>query len=128
VIQQYCSRADRGFRQESPVKLAVLLLILLAGCAEPLTVTSQQMAVASNWDVCTYTTMGGTLAPMAQGEVNRRGIDCGPIYNAQAAKRQADAAALQNAANYFNRAPAPVAPMMNCSSYRIGNTIQTDCR
>lgn len=106
------------------------LAVLMAGCAAPITVTSQEMAAAANWDVCRYTTMGGTLAPMAQGEANRRGLDCAPIYNAIAAKRQADAAALNQAAQYF--APRPVQPMpfpqqRSCRSYRVGNDIQTDC-
>jgi hypothetical protein len=111
--------------------MRALLLIpafVLAGCAAPLTVTTQEMTAASNWDVCRYTAMGGTLAPMAQGEANRRGLDCTPIYNAMAAKRQADAAALNQAAQYFAPRPAPVRSIVNCNSYRIGNTVQTDCR
>jgi hypothetical protein len=112
------------------MKLAIIPLaaVLLAGCAAPLTVTGQEMAAASNWDVCRYTTMGGTLAPAAQGEANRRALDCAPIYNALAAQRQSEAAALNQAAQFF--APRPAAPSVNvnCTSYRRGNTVQTDCR
>ncbi len=111
------------------MRLAILTAAaLFAGCAAPLTVTSEQMAVASTWDVCRYTTMGGTLAPMAQGEVNRRGADCGPVYQAMTQQRASEAAALNNAAQYFNRPPPPLPQTTNCTSYRVGNRVETTCR
>jgi hypothetical protein len=107
---------------------ALTAAALLAGCAAPITVTTAQLAAASNWDACRYTTMGGTLAPMAQAEVNRRGVDCGPIYQAMTQQRANEAAALNNAAQYFNRPPPPLPRTTNCTSYRYGNQVETTCR
>jgi hypothetical protein len=112
---------------EEPMKLVLLTLVAaLAGCAAPITVTTAQLSAASNWDACRYTTMGGTLAPMAQAEVNRRGVDCSPIYQAMTQQRANEAAALNNAAQYFNRPPPP--RPMNCTSTRWGNQVETTCR
>jgi hypothetical protein len=74
--------------------------------------------------------MGGTLAPMAEAEANRRALNCLPYYQAIQQQRNRQADAMDQAARYF-LAPATT-PMprssMSCNSYRMGNTIQTDCR
>lgn len=103
--------------------LLLIPALLSAGCATTQTDPRQ----VSNWDICAYTMNGGNDAAVAQAEANRRGLDCAPYYQAILARRQAQSQALQNAANYFAPRPAPAPTMMNCSSYRIGNTVQTDC-
>lgn len=102
-----------------------LAALALAGCAGP-----RPAAEFSNIDICKYTMQGGQNATVAQAEANRRGLDCTRYYGAIQAQRNSEAAALQNAANYFNR-PAPPMPLppqpINCTSRRVGNTVQTDC-
>jgi hypothetical protein len=107
------------------MRLALLTLTaaLSAGCA--VTVTSDQMTAASNWDVCRWTTMGGTLSPMAYGESLRRNLDCAPYLQALTQQRANEAAALNNAAQFFNRPPPP--RPVNCTSTRWGNQIDTTC-
>ena len=104
---------------------ALLLIpaLAIAGCA----ITPQQMAQQSNWDVCRFT-MGGPHSGVAQNEAGRRGLDCAPLYPAIAAKQQADAQALANFQRALNPPRPAYRPPMNCNSYRLGNTIQTDCR
>jgi hypothetical protein len=99
------------------MRLAILTAALLAGCA---TVVPPHQA--SNEDVCINLTIP-EYAPTAQREAARRGLDCRPYF----AQREAQNRALSNAAQYFNR-PAPLPPrQINCTSYRAGNTWQTDC-
>jgi hypothetical protein len=109
--------------------LSVAAGLLLAGCAA----TPQQMAQQSNWDVCRFT-MGGPHSQVAQNEASRRGLDCTPLYPAIAAQMQAQSAAIANFQRSIAPAPAPLTftpiqrPQVNCTSYRLGNTVQTDCR
>jgi hypothetical protein len=104
---------------------ALLLIpaLLVAGCAA----TPQQMAQQSNWDVCRFT-MGGPHSQVAQHEAQRRGLDCTPLYPAIAAQMQAQNAATANFIRSINPPPAQFPRQTNCTSYRIGNTVQTDCR
>lgn len=104
------------------MKTLLLIPVLLAGCAA----TPQEMARQSNWDVCRFT-MGGPHSQVAQNEAARRRLDCAPMYPAIAAKLQAENAAIANFQRTLN--PPPVyRPTVNCTSYRAGNTVQTDCR
>jgi hypothetical protein len=82
----------------------------------------------SNWEICEYTMGGGNNAMVAQNEAHRRGLDCAPYYGAIAAKRSSEAAAMNQAAQYFLAPRGPVLPRpINCQSYRVGNRIDTDC-
>jgi hypothetical protein len=105
--------------------LLIPALLVAGGCAAP--VPASQV---SNYELCQYTMAGGRDAQVAQAEATRRGLDCTAYYPAIAAQRAREAAALESAARYFQ--PQPVAPMpfprqTNCTSRRVGNTIQTDC-
>jgi hypothetical protein len=65
---------------------------------------------------------------VAQRDARRRGLDCRQYYSAILQKRQADANALNNAAQFFNRPAAPIQRPLNCQSYRMGNSIETTCQ
>lgn len=104
------------------MKALLLIPVLLAGCAA----TPQQMAQQSNWDVCRFT-MGGPHSQVAHNEARRRGLDCVPMYPAIAAKLQAENEALANFQRTLNP-PRAYRPAVNCTSYRLGNTVQTDCQ
>jgi hypothetical protein len=99
------------------MKSLMIAVALLSGCA-----TNIPTHLASNEDVCRNLTYP-EYAPTAQQEAVRRGLDCRPYF----ARMEAQSRALNNASQYFNR-PAPQRPRpLNCTSYRAGNTVQTDC-
>jgi hypothetical protein len=105
------------------MRYLVTLAAVLAGCAA----TPQQMAQQSNFDVCRFT-MGGPHSAVAQNEAARRGLDCTPLYPAIAAQMQAQNAATANMLRALQPRPAPSFPQpISCSSYRLGNRVQTDC-
>jgi hypothetical protein len=105
------------------MRVLLLVPILLAGCATPIPATQ-----VSDISLCRYQWGGGQDAVVAQAEAQRRGLDCTPHFPAIAAQEQAREAA---ASAWFrsmatqNQRPAP--QMRSCNSYRLGNTIQTDC-
>jgi hypothetical protein len=104
--------------------VCLVTLGLLAGCASQVPAGS-----VSNIDLCTYTLYGNAQDKVvSEQEAQRRGLDCAPLYPAIIARRQQQGQALQNAADYFNRPPAPAPRTTRCNSYQVGNTIQTDCR
>lgn len=113
----------RASSELATMKLATLTCALLAGCA----FTPQQMARQSNYDVCRFT-MGGPHSAVADAEARRRGLDCSSMYGAIAAQEQARNAATANFLRSINPPPRPAPAPINCTSYRIGNTVQTDCR
>jgi hypothetical protein len=104
---------------------ATFSALVLTGCA----MTPQQMQSQSNWDVCRFT-MGGPHAGVAEAEMRYRQLDCSPMYPAIAAQQQNMNQAAQN---YLRSTQQPAYQMQvprqtSCTSYRIGNTVQTDCR
>lgn len=101
----------------------VLSVAALAGCAAP--IPADQV---SNFDLCRYT-MGGPYARSAEVEAARRGLDCRPYYPAIQQQRANQNAATQQFIQSLQppRAPAP-RPPVSCTSYRVGNTVQTDCQ
>lgn len=105
------------------MRTLIPLVAVLAGCA----ITPQDMAQRSNFEVCRFT-MGGPHSQVAHYEAQRRGLDCAPLYPAIAAQQQREAAALSNAAQFFTPRQAPASRPTNCTSYRIGNTVQTECQ
>jgi hypothetical protein len=106
------------------MKLAlVVLAAALAGCA---TNSPEYVARQSNWDVCRLS-MGGPHSSAAEAEAARRGLDCRPYYGAIQGQMQRESAVLQQMLAP-RPAPAPaIAPAMYCRSYRVGNSVQTDC-
>lgn len=101
------------------MRIIILSAALLAGCA-----TNPQEL--SNYDVCRFT-MGGPHARAAEIEASRRGLNCPAMYGAITAQESARNAATANFVRQINP-PAPAArPPVNCTSYRAGNTIQTQC-
>lgn len=121
------------------MRLAILTATaLLAGCA---TYTPQQLTAAARGSNDLQLCEALYNLPSDQGayfyaEIRRRQVNCSQfegVFAARDRKRQQEAAALQNAANYFNRPmqpmPAPAfRPPVNCTSYRLGNTVETSCQ
>lgn len=127
--------------------LALACSAALVGCAtepKPLPVLTpdiaQQMSAA---DLCLgLSTFRPGNASVAQQEVYRRGINCNDhaaaIQALQQARAQREAVILQNSLNRPAYQPYQVNPYQiptpqmprqtNCTSYRVGNTVQTDCR
>jgi hypothetical protein len=105
-------------------KYFIIGVAALAGCAA----SPQQMAQRSDWDVCRFT-MGGPSSSIAEQERQRRGLDCRPLYPAIAAHMQAQNAATANLIRSMTPPPpAQPAGPVSCTSYRVGNQVQTDCR
>jgi hypothetical protein len=104
------------------MRLAILTAAaLLAGCAVP---ASQ----VSNVELCRYALFGSSNDQVvAEREARRRGLDCAPLYGVLLQKRQQEAAALNNAAQFFNRPAAPAQGPVTCDSYRLGNRVETTC-
>lgn len=101
-----------------------LVLLAIAGCA-----TQTDPMTVSDWEICEYTMQSGNNGVVADAEARRRGLDCRPYYPAILAKRQQQGQALRDAASYFNRPAPAIAPpqSVHCTSYRAGNTVQTNC-
>lgn len=104
--------------------LLFLPTLALAGCA----LTPDQMRARSNYDVCRLG-MGGPSSANAQYEASSRNLDCSRYWGAIVANQQAQNAATANLLNALNPTPPPPmpAPPMRCNSYRLGNSIQTNC-
>lgn len=104
---------------------AIVGALLLAGCAS----SPEYVAGQSNFNVCRLT-MGGPHARAADAEAARRGLDCrryyGAIQQQLANENAATNAAIRALRPQPSPAPAPRAPV-NCTSRRVGNTVQTDC-
>jgi hypothetical protein len=106
------------------MRVAIVLgALALAGCAGT---PAEQV---SDFELCRYTMRSGNDAMTAQREARRRGLDCAPLYPAILAREQQRTNALNQAAQHFNRPPPPSpAHPVNCTSYRVGNTVETTCR
>lgn len=118
-------------------RLLLLAPILFAGCAGPSAEEAMRIvANSSDFSLCE----DQVIAParyqgIIAAEVNRRGVSCGQYMQAIAIRQQAKANQLANenaaTANFLraiNPPPAPFPRQTNCTSYRVGNTVQTDCR
>jgi hypothetical protein len=106
------------------MRSALFFLVILAGCAS----TPEQMAQQSNFDVCRFTT-GGPHSAVADQEARRRGLDCQPYYPAIMQQQANQNAATQNLIRSMQQPvyQMPIRPSVNCTSYRAGNTVQTNC-
>jgi hypothetical protein len=104
------------------MRAVIGIVLLLAGCA-----TSQEyVASTSDFTVCRFT-MGGPHARAAEEEARKRGLNCPAMYPAILQKQAQENAATQTYINSLQR-PAPAPMMRSCNSYRMGNTVQTDCQ
>jgi hypothetical protein len=99
-----------------------LVSLALAGCAA----SPQHMAAQSNFDVCRFS-MGGPHAAVADAEARSRGLDCTPYYPAINQRQANQNAATQNFIRSMQQPAPAMRPPVNCTSYRIGNTVQTQC-
>lgn len=99
------------------MRLALIALVALTGCAT----SPEYVASQSDYNVCRLSTtpFGG---PAAKQEIARRRLDCRPYMGAIASDNAANAALIRSTQ------PTPIQQPMNCTSYRAGNTVQTDCR
>lgn len=103
------------------MRSVLLACLVLGGCAS----SPEYVARQSNFDVCRLT-MGGPHSRAAEEEAARRGVDCRPLYPAISARQAQENAAVQQ---YINSTrPAPISPSKSCTTYRAGNTLQTDCQ
>jgi hypothetical protein len=97
-----------------------LVALLLVGCAS----SPEYVAQKSNFDVCRLT-MRGPHARNAELEAQKRGLNCTAYYPAIQQQMANENAAIQNMQRALQPPPRPAAT--NCTSYRVGNTIQTNC-
>jgi hypothetical protein len=104
------------------MRYAIAACLVLAGCATG----PEYVASQSNYDVCRLT-MGGPHARNAEWEARMRGLDCQPYYPAIQAQEANRNAAMTNAIRALQPQPAPPSRMLNCTSYRVGTTVQTTC-
>ena len=104
------------------MRLAILgSAALVAGCAVP-------AAQVSNMELCRYVLFGSSDDQVvAEREAGRRGLDCKPYFPVLVQRRAAQDAALNNAAQYFNRPAQPATGPVTCDSYRLGNRVETTC-
>lgn len=125
------------------MKVAVLLTALLAGCAsqpqgQPI-LTPEVAQQMSAMDLCRGTLYFRPInAQTAREEASRRGLDCTALYGAvqadEASRRAAAVQLMQNQPPVYQPQPAYQLPMpaprqqINCESYRVGNSVQTNCR
>lgn len=115
------------------MRLAILTAALLAGCAA--TYTPQQLTAAARGSNDLQLCEALYSLPSEQGvyfyaEIKRRQVNCSQfeaIFAARDRRRQQEAAALNNAAQFFNRPAAPAQGPVTCQSYRLGNSIETTC-
>lgn len=103
------------------MRIAVVACLVLAGCAS----SPEYVASRPDFTVCRFT-MGGPHARAAEDEARRRGLNCPAMYPAIQQQMAIENAATQNYINGLQR-PAPAPLMRSCNSYRVGNTVQTDC-
>jgi hypothetical protein len=125
-------------------KLAVLTVVILAGCqtAPSLDQIQARAGNASNYDVCRAILLAPQdVAQIAQGEAQRRSLDCAPFADAvmqEQAQNNANRAAVAQqllarpAAQPYQLQPYQmqphIQPQVNCQSYRVGSTVQTHCQ
>jgi hypothetical protein len=106
--------------------LIAAAVVALAGC-DTMTV-AEKLPNLSNYQVCE----GVVLAPQhvaaqAQQEAYRRGLNCNQYTSAILSQRQASDNATNNLVQQLLTPAAPMQRQTSCRSYRVGNTVQTDC-
>jgi hypothetical protein len=113
-------------------RLLLPVILLVGGCAteESLRAT---VGNASNFQLCRAIMLAPqNVANIARGEAASRNLDCAPYAGLIMQNQQAsDAATSQAIQNLLRPAPPPqiqLPQQTNCTSYRIGNTVQTNCR
>jgi len=106
-----------------------LCAVAVTGC---MTIEDHRAAAAgsSNFQVCrAYFVAPAAIAGVAREEAARRGLDCAPFAQAvMQSERANDAATNALARQLLAPRPSPIPQQTSCTSYRVGNTIQTDCR
>lgn len=119
------------------LKLMIPAAVLaLAGCATaPPVLTAQQAEQMSVVDLCLgVVTFRPNNAATAYAEVMRRGINCQDHQQAiQAVQQQRGAAAAAAMGMYrpiqpYQLRPYQTPPRTNCSTVRIGDSLQTSCQ
>jgi len=102
---------------------------LVAGCAATPEQVAQALPSMSNIEICRGVMIAsGQKAAMAQGEAARRGLNCSQYFGAIQQQDAQQNAAVQNYIQSL-KPPAPGFPATtNCTTVRIGNTLQTQCR
>lgn len=111
--------------------IVVLAGAALAGCATQ--ITHQQMQAMGTFQLCEALILGRVSPPdHFLNEVSRRGDNCNrymPMIQARQQQRQAESDALFRASQQLLQQSQQPMPnrIVNCSSNRIGNTVQTQC-
>jgi hypothetical protein len=114
------------FALKSIACLAVL--VTLAGCQ-----TTQDLEArvgnASNFQLCRAIFMApNNVASIARHEATNRGLDCAPYASAIFQNEaQADAARSALAQQLLIQSRPAYSPPVSCQTYRVGNSLQTDC-
>lgn len=106
-----------------------VLVMTLAGCAATPEEARQRLPYLSEFQVCEGAILARPeVAMLAQQEANRRGLDCSRYASAVMQQQQNQNAAVQNYIQSLNPPAQPFRPMVNCTSYRRGNNVETECR
>ena len=110
--------------------VVVVVLGVLAGCQSTENLRAR-VGNASAFQLCHAMFMAPQdVASIAREEAARRSLDCAP-YASAVLQNEHNADAARNALAMQLLSPRPAPPMpqtINCNSYRLGNTVQTDCR
>jgi hypothetical protein len=114
------------------MRLLILAAALLGGCA---TVSNEQKAAnAPPARLCEAYFYGpAEVSRVSANEAARRGLNCNDFRQEAALlyqQRMQNQAASDAATNQLSRqllTPAPAPRVRTCNSYRVGNSVQTDC-
>lgn len=102
--------------------------LTLASCATPEQLQAR-VGNASNFQLCRAIMLAPqNVAQIAREEASRRSLDCEPYASGVLQSERANDAAANALAQRLLSPPQPAyQPPVSCRSYRIGNTVQTDC-
>ena len=115
--------------------IGMATVVALTACAQPMTreVAVQRAMAASDFKVCRAVILApADIAAVGREEAARRGLNCAPYTQAVIQAEQAQNANNTAATNALIQSltaprPLPFPQQTNCTSWRAGNQVQTQC-